>query len=180
MTRSQFALALNADEKWVENAARLLGLSLSYTPTETLWIGLLRIFNHNVGLSLARSAELATETLRHAPSTREVRLGEYTRQAASAVSVVLDVARYHSQHNAALSSALVLGGARRRGRPSKKVERGDAMARAIEYGVDVGALREGLRESPATRLERLEQNAAFVAAMRTSAGGRPVSGAANA
>jgi len=179
MTRSQFALALNADEKWVENATRLLGLSLSYTPIETLWIGLLRIFNHNVGLSLSRSAELATETLRHAPSTREVKLGESTHKAMSAVSVVLDVARYHSQHNAALSSALVLGGARRRGRPLKG-ERRDALERAIEYGVDVGALREGLRESPATRLKRLEQNATFVAAMRTSAAGRPVSGAASA
>lgn len=40
------------------------------------------------------------------------------------------------------------------------------LARAEEYGVDLSSLREGLHDSPAERLERLDQNAAFISEMR--------------
>ncbi len=168
MTRSQFSLAVNADEKWIENSARLLGLSLRYTPEDSTWMGLLRLFNHTLGFTLSHSAQLATEALTHKPSEREVKLGP---SSTSEVSIVLDAARYHSWHNAALSAALIMGGARRRGR-SPTLSKGDALARAIAYGIDLNALREGLMESPATRLHRLQQNAEFIGGMKTAAASR--------
>jgi hypothetical protein len=162
MTRNQFAMAVRAEEKWVENTAQILGLSLKFDSSEVTWMGLVRVFSHGMGFTLARSAELATEAMQHAPKTREVALGKSSFREGA---VLLDVARYHSGRNASMSAALILGGARRRGRRPGPI-RGDALSRARKYGVDVDALRAGLKDSAAARLERLEQNAEFVNAMR--------------
>lgn len=182
MTRHQFSLAVNADEKWVENTGRLLGRRLSHTQREAQWLGLVRVLNHELGLTLARSAQLATEALRSPPWTREVRLGG---DASGSASIAVDLARYHSTHIAAMSAALTLAGPRKRGRPSaastpgrpagsgvrkratRETTRG-VLARAKEYGVDLDALRDGLRDSPAERLQRLEENARFVSAVRNA------------
>lgn len=162
MTRNQFAMAVNADEKWVENTAHILGLSLKFTPSDVTWMGLVRVFNHGLGFTLARSAELATESVQYEPETREVLLGQSPLREGA---LVLDVARYHSSRNAALSAGLILGGPRQRGRHARRTG-GDALSRARKYGIDIDALRIGLNDSPATRLERLEQNAHFLDAMR--------------
>lgn len=182
MTRHQFSLAVNADEKWVENAGRLLGRRLSYTHREAQWLGLVRVLNHETGLTLARSAKLATEALRSSPWTRDVRLGD---DASGSASIAIDLARYHSMHNAAMSAALTLAGPRKKGRPSAASSSGrsvtsrvrerparettwDVLARAKDYGVDLDALRESLRDSPAKRLQQLEENARFVGAVRNA------------
>ncbi|HZK78483.1 MAG TPA: hypothetical protein VFC35_06195 [Gemmatimonadaceae bacterium] len=188
MTRQQFALAVNADEKWIENTARLLGLALTYSQREARWMGLVRMFDHDIGLTLKRSAALATEAIRHPEQAREVRLGETPSGAAA---IVVDLARYHSAHNAALSAALTLAGPRKRGRPSAanralsnsrsavrerpvEVTTWDVLARAKAYGVDLSALRDGLNETPAERLERLEDNSRFIAEMRGAVGKKTV------
>lgn len=162
MTRSQLALTVNADEKWVENTLRILGVSLTDDMVDSVWLGLVRLFNHEVGFQLGRSAELATEALRYAPATREVKLGE---PSAGEASVTLDVARYHSRHNTAKAAAMNFGGPRRRGRKLRVPAR-NAMLAAENYGVDLGALRHGLHESPAFRLQRLEENSLFVNELR--------------
>ena len=160
MTRNQLAMTVNADEKWIENTLRLLGVSVTNEQVDSVWLGLVRLFNHDIGLALGRSAELATEALGQTPETREVKLGE-GREA----SVTLDVARYHSRHNAAKSAALVFGGPRRRGRKLRAGGR-NAVTAAEDYGVDVNALRHGLNESAALRLQRLEENALFINDLR--------------
>jgi hypothetical protein len=179
MTREQFAIAVGADEKWIENAARLLGLSLKYSQHETRWMGLIRMFNHELGLPLKRSAELASEAIRHRESTRELRIGA---TASGAAAIVVDLARFHSRHNAALSAALTLAGPRKRGRPAGGVNRKnsivreqplqettwDVLARANVHGVDLTALHDGLNETPAHRLQRLEDNSKFIASMQRS------------
>lgn len=43
---------------------------------------------------------------------------------------------------------------------------GAVLLRAEKHGVDLSSLREGLRDSPGERLERLDQNAAFIGEMR--------------
>ena len=63
MTRSQFAIAVMAPEKWVENAARLLKRRFRYTREESVWLGLVRELNFEAGLPLARAAEVADEAL---------------------------------------------------------------------------------------------------------------------
>lgn len=180
MTREQFARSVIADEKWVENAARLLGRTLDYSQREARWMGLVRLFNHELGFALKRSAELASEAIRHPESTRELRLGEASSGAAA---IVVDLARFHSAHNAALSAALTLGGPRKRGRPfgagssSVSIVRErptqdttwNVLARAKAYGVDLAALRSGLNETPGERLQRLDDNSKFIAEMRRSA-----------
>lgn len=181
MTRDQFSRSVKADEKWVENTARLLGLSLAYSQKEARWTGLVRVLSHELGLTLARSAKLATEALRHPPSAREVRLGASESNTAA---IVLDLARYHSAYNAAVSAALVLAGPRKRGRPPAATSHGrrspsvlvrergvrettwDILARAKNYGVDLDSLRAGRTDSPAKRLDRLEENAVSVKVLR--------------
>ena len=165
LSRSQFAAALRADEKWVENTARTLGLRLTYTPSEALRMGLVRLLARDYGIPAARGAELADEALRHPPDTRALSLAAAPD---SEVALVIDLARYHSTFAAALSGALHHGGPRRRGRQSsRKRGRGrDAVAAAEAYGVDVSLLREALERPPADRLARLDANSAFLRAIR--------------
>jgi hypothetical protein len=163
MTRSQFAMGVGADEKWVENAGRLLGKRLRYTTEEAVWLGLVRLLNQEVGLTLFRAARLADEALEHRPSERWVVLGQ---DESGRAGVSIDIARFYSSHLAALSAALDMGGPRRRGRRSGARRKKGAVERAARYGVDIDLLREGLQLSPRERLERLDENAAFINAIR--------------
>jgi hypothetical protein len=172
MTRSQFAMAVLADEKWIENASRLLGRQFGYTAAEARWLGLVRVMNQEVGVTLSRAAELADEALRRDVNEGPVVVGQ-TGEGGAGVSV--DIARFHSTYAAALSAAIELGGARRRGRRRTNLERKtDALERAEDYGVDIDLLREGLRFSPRERLEQVDANAAFARAIR------PVPGSSSA
>lgn len=163
MTRSQFAMAVLADEKWVENAGRLMDKQFRYTAAEARWLGLVRVLNQEVGLTLFRAAELADEALRHAPDEESVIVG----RAGGSAAVSIDLARFHSTYAAALSAALDLGGARRRGRPrANRRQKAGTLESAAQYGVDIDLLREGLRLSPRERLQQLDDNAAFVKAIR--------------
>ncbi len=180
MTRNQFASAVRGEEKWVENTARLLGRRLRYTADEARWMGMVRVLSHELGISLSRAAELADEALRYDPAECKALLG---RQGDGSAMVAMDLARYHSTLGAAMSAALMHGGARRRGRhrldyASRARQHGDVtstraravetLTKAAEYGVDIGLLREGLHLSPATRLKQLDENALFTSEMRRS------------
>lgn len=163
MMRSQFAMAVRADEKWVENAARLLNKRFKYSASEARWLGLVRVLNREIGLTLSHAAEVADEALRHAPDEGRVLVGG-TESGTAALSI--DMPRFYSAYAAALSAALDLGGGRRRGRPrGAKKRKSPALARAAEYGVDIGLLREGLHLSPGKRLQQLDDNAAFIRAI---------------
>jgi hypothetical protein len=163
MTRSQFALTVLADEKWVENAARILNMRLRYTADEARWVGLVRVLNQEVGLTLFRAASLADEAMKHPTSERTVVVGRSENESAA---VSIDMARFYSTYAAALSAALDLGGARRRGRRSIRPAKKGALERAARYGVDTDLLRAGLHLSPRKRLEQLDENAAFIKAIR--------------
>lgn len=163
MTRSQFAMAVLADEKWVENAARLLNRRLKYNAEEALWLGLVRVLIQEVGLTLARAAQLADEALKHQMTERSVVVGRGEDESAG---VSIDLARFHSTHAAALSAALDMGGHRRRGRRSTIPGRKGVLDKAERYGVDIGLLRAGLHVSPRKRLEQLDENAQFINAIR--------------
>ena len=165
MTRSQFAAAIQADEKWVENATHLLRRRFAYTAAEARWLSLVRVMVEDIGLTLARSAEVADEALRLDPREEKAIVAAND----SSVGVAIDLARFHSTYAASLSAALDLGGPRRRGRPRARVkQRARVLKRAEEYGLDLDLLREGLRMSPAQRLENLDENAAFIRAARQS------------
>ena len=165
LTRAQFAAAVRADEKWVENTARTLGRRLEYTPAEARWLGMVRLVTRDLAIPITRAAELADDALRQPPETRALPLAVSDEGAAS---LMIDLARYHSTFAAALSAALNHGGPRRRGRraPAKSSRVRESVAGARAYGVDVSLLREALARSPAERLARLDANAAFLSALR--------------
>jgi hypothetical protein len=164
LTRAQFAAAVRADEKWVENTSRALGRRLEYTPGEARWMGVVRLLADDFGIPVTRAAELADEALRH---PRESRVVSLTAVDDGAATLVIDLARYHSTFAAALSAAISHGGARRRGRPpARRRGRRDPVGAAESYGVDLSLLREAIERSPAERLARLDANASFVSALR--------------
>lgn len=163
MTRSQFARAVRADEKWVENTARALGRSLGYTVEEARWLGLVHVLTRDLGTSVQRAATLATAALQLDPATRTLRLRLSNQGEAS---VALDLARYQSAFGAALSTALHHGGPCRAGRPTRPDRRDDPLATAAAHGIDLSLLRSGLRRTPAERLAQLDANAAFLHALR--------------
>ena len=164
LTRAQFAAAVRADEKWVENASRALGRRLTYTPDEAREMGVVRLLAAEFGTPVARAGELASEALRHPPDTRALTLATSLDGSAT---LTMDLARYHSAFAAALSAAITNGGARRRGRPpAKRPSRRGAVRVAVSHGVDVSLLREALHQSPAERLARLDANASFLHALR--------------
>lgn len=165
MTRSQFARAVRADEKWVENTSRILGRRLSYSVEEARWLGLVRLLAHEIGMPLARAARAADEALRHPPESASVRVLE---SAEGVAAVAVDLARYHSTFAAALSAALHHDILRRRGRPAAVGSRRDPLAAAAAHGIDLPLLRASMRETPATRLRRLDENVAFLKAVRAA------------
>ena len=157
-------MAVMADEKWVENTARLLNRRLRYTAEESVWLGLVRMLNQDLKLPLTVAASLADEALGIEGEPAEAVVG---RQDKSSAAVVIDLERFRSTHAAALSTALTLGGARRAGRRSAQSKRKSAaLEKAERYGVDVDLLREGLELTVAERLKRADENAAFIASMR--------------
>jgi hypothetical protein len=167
MTRSQFALAVRAEEKWVENTRQLLSRRFSYSREAAVWLGLVRILNQDTGLTLTRSASLADEALAYVPGSGVVVVGKAGDDVAG---ISIDIDRYRSTAAASLSAALELGGERQRGRARAPMRGKTAtLQRAAEYGVDLDLLRAGLRMSPRARLERLDENARFIAALRPAA-----------
>ena len=167
LTRSQFATAVQADEKWVENTARTLGRRLTYTPDEARRMGLVRLLTRELGIPVARAAELTETALRQPRETRAMSLAVSPETAAT---LVVDLARYHSTFAAALSAAIHHGGPRRRGRhsPRKRTRGREAVAAAEAHGVDVSLLREALERSPADRLARLDANSEFLRELRVN------------
>ncbi len=166
LTRSQFAEAVRADEKWVENTARVLGRQLTYTPQEARYFGIVRLLSSQFGMPVARSAQLAADALRQPPDIRSLVLDASTD---GSVTLVLDLSRYHSGFVVALATALHRGGPRRAGRPVSVREQGrkyDPIGAAERHGVDISLLRQSLRQSPAERLARLDANAAFLRSLR--------------
>lgn len=164
MTRAQFATAVIADEKWVENAQRLLGRRPRYTPDEARWFALVRLFNQDIGVTLTRAASLAHEALTHPAEARTIVLGK-TKIGDAGISI--DRALFESSFAASLSAALEMGGPKRRGRISRQARAGNsAIDRASEYGVDIGLLEAGLKLSVRERLEAADKNAEFINALR--------------
>ena len=164
MTRSQFALAVGASEKWVENAGRLLGRKFRLSIEQSVWLGLVRTLNQDLEIPLMRAAMLADEAVGIGAEDRPLVVG---RSDSTAVGISIDMPRYRSSHAVALSAALTLGGPRRRGRQGVQSKgKSHAIEKARRYGVDIDLLREGLKLSRAQRLEQLDANAQFVRSIR--------------
>jgi hypothetical protein len=167
MTARQTAVAARADLKWIVNSAALLGRRIRYDRQQAKWWGLVWLLVGQLGLSLRAAAALSTVALRGVGSSSQITAGA---DPSGSASLIVNLARYESIFLANLSRALVHETARRRGRPVRRGIKGDALATAHHYGVDLDLIRSAIRRTPAERLSLLEKNAAFVRDMRR--GGR--------
>jgi hypothetical protein len=168
MTAGQFARAVQADERWVQNAIRLLGRPVRRTVRDAQWLGLVRLLHRDFGVPLVAAGAMATTALAAPPTERAVPVA---RSGDDSVMLIVDVARYRSSFAAALSAALVLGGPRRRGRRPARTPH-DPIRAARDYGVDVDLLASSLALTPAQRLARLDADREFLSAVRPVAPAR--------
>jgi hypothetical protein len=164
MTLGQFAAAVGADPKWVQNASRILGRRFGRTPEEARWLRLVHLLHQNLGLPLARVAQLASRALAAPASVQPIRL---STAADDSTHVATDLARFDSAFAAALTGALGFHGPKARGQGRwTRPRRGNPLSAARAYGVDPGLLRASLALPVHERLRRLDENAAFLRALR--------------
>jgi hypothetical protein len=150
MTLAQFALAVNADPKWVQNASAGLGLYLTYSEDEARRLGLARLIHETAGTPLRTAWEAA------GPALEE---GADEVSAASpdgSVRMMIDVKRYLCTFTAWLSRAYAHE-PRRRGRPALR-ERGPALT-AEAFGLDLSLIAANLQRPLAERLREADDAA---------------------
>lgn len=159
MTLAHFAVMIGATPRWCQNALQALGLGFRYDPDLAQTLGLARLLQQHHGIALPRAMAAAERALREG-AWASVRLDDPT----ATTAILVDVPRYLTQFG--LRSARLREDApRRRGRPWSAPTVG-GIAAAEAYGLDLGALRSGLRLTPAQRLRQLDANQRAVAALR--------------
>ena len=116
MTFEQLAIATRSSTAWLNNARRLLGRRMHRTPSGARWWGLVRMLNHEVGVPLKGSAQAADLILSGELSTHRVRVAASDD---GSTSLYVDLERFHSTANAALSAAFAFAPLKKRGRPTR-------------------------------------------------------------
>jgi hypothetical protein len=159
MTLGQFAVAVGASTRWVQNALRALRPRPRYTPQAAQRLAFAHAVHARLGVPLGRGYELAREALAAWPRRK---VWEYA--ADDAVTLRVDLERFLSACAVRLSLSRTYYGEKRRGRPHKHVRHGIAGAR--DYGVDIGLLHEQLKRTPEERLRRLDEAVVFVQSLK--------------
>ena len=114
------AVATRSDRTWLNNARRLLARRMHRTPSGARWWGMVRMLNHELGLSLKSAAQVADLVLQVSTAPHRVRVAA---TADGAVALRIDLERFHSTANASLSAAFAFGQPRLPGRPPKQRRR---------------------------------------------------------
>jgi hypothetical protein len=151
MTLGQFATAVGAPKRWVQNAFQALGLPARYTEDLARRLAFARVVKETSGMPLRQAFPLAREALASWPQERVWRL----EGPEGALRAEIDLERFLSSYAVRLSLARCWYAERRRGRPPGQRRRGIAWARW--YGEDVSLLEESLKLTPEQRLRRLDQ-----------------------
>lgn len=155
MKLGQFAVAVGAPARWVQNAFQALGLPARYTPELARRLSFARAVKAACGMPLRQAFPLADDALARWPQHRTWELDAPD----GVVRMTLDLERFLSDCAVRLSLARCWYAERRRGRPPKTRRRGIAWAKW--YGVDVSLLQASLRLTPEQRLERLDEAVEF-------------------
>lgn len=155
LTNRQVSLAVGATAKWVDNTTRALHCAL-HTEADVRWLGLIREISCGLGLRLELAATIGTRVLGLDPGLAAATVASSEE---GAVSIVVDVARFHARFGLAYAAAL-LDGPRRRGRPAPGFPRGARSRPAIlvgagANGVDVRHIRALGFATPARRIALL-------------------------
>ena len=158
MTLGQFAVAVGAPRRWVQNARAVLRDRSPYREAGARRLALARVLRETSRMPLRKAYALAAEALAAWPAR-----STWTYQpSGAAAAVTVDLERFLSDYAVRLSLARSFYAERRRGRPRKR--RGVALAKW--YGVDVSLLVESLKRTPAQRLKRMEEAAEFFKSFR--------------
>jgi hypothetical protein len=156
MTLAEFAYLLDADPKWVQNAAAALGGSLRYTLPTARRLAVARALAETVDMPLSRAYAIASEVLQKSDGSKApVRVSDDT----DPVTLTVDVFRILATVSVGLSRLRTMYAPRRRGRPPTL--RRDPIRVAEEYGLDLSLLAANLRRTPAERLRQLDAMADF-------------------
>lgn len=156
LTRRQFALAVDASEKWVDNAGRILARRFQRTEAGARWVSALREIAQGFDMRLECAAEVATYALELDPASPPT---EIALSGSGAVRIVFDAKRFHSRFGISLAAAL-LDSRRHPGRRPPRFPRGVRSRPAIllgaaACGVDLGLLRAISLATPARRVAQL-------------------------
>ena len=158
MTLGQFATAVGASKRWVQNAFQALGLPPEYTEGLARQLAFARVLKQACGTPLRRGFPLAPQALARWPAERSWDL----RETDGSVRVTIDLERFLSDCAVRLSLSRTWYAEKRRGRLWKR--RGVALAKW--WGVDLTLMDESLKRTPAERLKRLDEASEFFKSMR--------------
>lgn len=162
MTLGEFAYALGAPAKWVQNAWAVLGLEPLYREADLWRMALVRLLEGSLDMPLkkahALAGAIAVQWTDHY-ETEELRLVD-----AEGLEVSVQWPRFVSGVLAGLSRARTQYQERRRGRPSRKAMHGIKAAEA--QGLDLGLLRSSLKRTPSERLRALDEDLTFIQRLR--------------
>lgn len=151
MTLGEFAYVIDAEPKWVQNAAAVLDDRLAHTLPAARRLVVARALNAEAGMPLARAFNVAERALaRYDGSRKSVAISTDD----GAVTVTVDLYRLLASVSAGMSRLAVLYAPKQRGRPARHR---NAIRAARDYGVDLTLLEANLRRSPAERLRMLDQ-----------------------
>lgn len=152
MRLAQFALAVNADTKWVQNAAAGLGLNLRYSEEEARRLGLTRLIHETAGSPLRAAWELAGKALSIQPGERTV----VAESPDGSIRITIDVSRYLCTFTAWLSRAYSRA-PRRRGRPRRRESAQGSSA--ASYGINVSQIAANMQRPLEERLREADDAA---------------------
>jgi len=160
ITLGQFATAVGAPKRWVQNAFQALGLPAVYTEPLARRLAFAKAVKEACGMPLRRAFPFAEEALARWPRYKTWDLMDPD----GAIRVVIDLERFLSDYAVRLSLSRSYYAEKRRGRPRKRKLRGLALAKW--YGVDVSLLVESLKRTPEERLRQLDEAREFFATAR--------------
>jgi len=163
MTLAQFALAVGAGPKWVQNAVATLDLRFTYSEAEARVLGLARVIQATSNMPLRRAYAIAEDALASPTAAKATVVAEAPD---GSVQVSVDVPRYLSTFSARVALAGKQRG-RVRERPAKSA--GGPIQAAREYGIDISLLESNLRRSPEQRLRLASANSDFIRGFRGKA-----------
>lgn len=156
LTDAQLAWVVGCKPKWIYNASQRIGRPIERTPEDARWWRLTHHLSQLLGIVLARAAAGADTILGMGMDAGRVRVGNTPDEA---VSVSVDIGRFHDGASLALAAALEVVQPRRRGRPRKGGSRRsaggsspEASARPIDArrdeARDAVLVEQGFRELP--------------------------------
>lgn len=163
LSTRQFAVAVGASEKWVDNTSRSLARR-GRTEENARYLRLVREMSSSFEMSITRAAQLATRVLALDPHSTPTPIAS---SHGGALHIVVDLERHLSRFAVALAAAQLEGpyqkGPYHRTRlPRRAQSRPAILMRASALGLNTSLLRGLARASPAERVAALGEQLLLV------------------